>query len=145
MWACCRCSSGVRGVTAGSGRLRFVVRLLAELPACDGLSALAIVVEGVNLPEPVALNGRDDPLLPTSVALVGPCSLFANRGLYAVQTRLDSGLRVGGLPVLERDIQGPLLPLPLYNLLTAVAGRSKGGAWRGGLWACGSSWRRSAR
>ena len=119
---------GGAGSNGGERAATVVVRLLAELPACDGLSALAVVVEGVNLPEPVVLNGRDDPLLPTSVALVGPCSLFANRGLYAVQTRLDSGLRVGGLPVLERDIQGPLLPLPLYNLLTAVAGRSKGGA-----------------
>lgn len=114
--------------TGGERAAAVVVRLLGELPACDGLSALAVVVEGVNLPDPVELNGRDDPLLPTSVALVGPGSLFANRGLFAVQSRLDSGLRVGDLPELERDVHGPLLPLPLYNLLTAVAGRSKGGA-----------------
>ena len=117
---------GAKG-TGGERAAAVVVRLLGELPACDGLSALAVVVEGVNLPDPVELNGRDDPLLPTSVALVGPGSLFANRGLFAVQARLDSGLRVGGLPELERDVQGPLLPLPLYNLLTTVAGRGRGG------------------
>ncbi len=120
-------SPGTKGA-GGERAAAVVVRLLGELPACDGLSALAVVVDGVNLPEPVDLNGRDDPLLPTSVALVGPGSLFANRGLFAVQSRLDSGLRLGGLPELERDVHGPLLPLPLYNLLTTVAGRSKGGA-----------------
>lgn len=116
------------GSTGAERAAAVVVRLLSELPACNGLSALAVVVEGVNLPEPVEMNGRDDPLLPTSVAFVGSGSLFANRGLFAVQTRLDSGLRVGGLPELERDVQGPLLPLPLYNLMAAVSGRSKGGA-----------------
>ncbi|MCY4123100.1 MAG: hypothetical protein OXG72_19510, partial [Acidobacteria bacterium] len=93
------CLKGAKG-TGGERAAAVVVRLLGELPACDGLSALAVVVQGVNLPEPVEINGRDDPLLPTSVALVGPGSLFANRGLFAVQARLDSGLRVGGLPEL---------------------------------------------
>ena len=113
--------------TGGERAAAVVVRLLGELPAGDGLSALAVVVEGLNLPEPVELNGREDPLLPTSVALVGPGSLLANRGLFAVQSRLDSGLRVGNLPELERDVQGPLLPLALYNLLTRVPGRGRGG------------------
>ena len=63
-------SPGTKGA-GGERAAAVVVRLLGELPACDGLSALAVVVDGVNLPEPVDLNGRDDPLLPTSVALVG--------------------------------------------------------------------------
>ena len=104
-----------------------VVRLLAELPVNDGLSALAVVVEGADLPEPAELNTRADPLLPTSVALVGPGSVLANQGLFAVQTRLDSGIRTGNLPVLERDPEGPLLPLALYSLMTQVAGRGRGG------------------
>ena len=85
-----------------------------------------MIVEGAELPEPVAMNGHDSPLLPTSVALVGPGSLFANRGQFAVHTRLDSGLRSSELPVLERAVEGPLLPLALYNLLSAP-GRRKGG------------------
>ena len=115
------------GKGTGGGRAAEVVcRLLGELPAAGGLTALAVIVEGANLPEPVAMNGHDSPLLPTSVALVGPGSLFANRGHFAVHTRLDSGLRVSELPVLERAVEGPLLPLALYNLLSAP-GRRKGG------------------
>ena len=116
--------NGAKG-TGGERASMVVARLLGELPVHDGLSALAVVVEGVNLPEPVELNTRNDPLLPTSVALVGP-SLFGNRGLFAVQSRLDS-VRPGGLPELQRDIEGPLLPLPLYNLMTKVCGRARGG------------------
>lgn len=112
--------------TGGARAAEVVSRLLGELPAGDGLTALAVVVEGADLPEPVAMNGHGSPLLPTSVALVGPGSLFANQGHFAVHTRLDSGLRVSELPVLERDIEGPLLPLALYNLL-AAPGCRKGG------------------
>ncbi|MCY4633600.1 MAG: hypothetical protein OXG04_03665 [Acidobacteria bacterium] len=112
--------------TGGARAAEVVSRLLGELPANDGLTALAVVVEGADLPEPVVMNGHGSPLLPTSVALVGPGSLFANQGHFAVHTRLDSGLRVSELPVLERDIEGPLLPLALYNLL-AAPGCRKGG------------------
>lgn len=112
--------------TGGARAAEVVSRLLGELPAGDGLTALAVVVEGADLPEPVAMNGHGSPLLPTSVALVGPGSLFAKQGHFAVHTRLDSGLRISELPVLERDIEGPLLPLALYNLL-AAPGCRKGG------------------
>ena len=112
--------------TGGARAAEVVSRLLGELPAGDGLTALAVVVAGADLPEPVAMNGHGSPLLPTSVALVGPGSLFAKQGHFAVHTRLDSGLRISELPVLERDIEGPLLPLALYNLL-AAPGCRKGG------------------
>lgn len=112
--------------TGGTRAAEVVSRLLGELPAGKGLTGLAVVVEGAELPEPVEMNDHDSPLLPNSVALVGPGSLFANRGRFAVYTRLDAGMRASELPLLDRDVQGPLLPLVLYNLLSAP-GHRKGG------------------
>ena len=112
--------------TGGARAAEIVSRLLGQLPAGRGLTGLAVVVEGAELPEPVAMNGHGSPLLPTSVALVGPGSLFATQGHFAVHTRLDSGLRTSELPVLERSIEGPLLPLALYNLLAAPGCRKCG-------------------
>ena len=120
-----RCG-GVRGV-GGEAACKVVSRLLGERPAGEGLTALAVLVEGAEIPEPVELNERGDPLLPSSVAMVGAGSSLAHAGLFAVETRLDSGLRPGRLPWLDRDTEGPLLPLALYSLLTRAPGRGRGG------------------
>ena len=110
----------------GDAACRVVSRLLGELPVHDGLTALTVVVEAGNLPEPVPLNDRLDPLLPTSVAVVGPGSPLYHAGLFAVEARLDSGVRMGLLPGLETDLQGPMLPIALYNLLDREPGSARG-------------------
>ena len=110
----------------GDAACRVVSRLLGELPVHDGLTALTVVVEAGNLPEPVPINDRLDPLLPTSVAVVGPGSPLYHAGLFAVEARLDSGVRMGLLPGLETDLQGPILPLALHNLLNREPGSAGG-------------------
>ena len=119
-------SPGGKGAGGESAR-KVVGRLLAELPVGNGLSGLTLVAEAAELPEPVRMNGHPHPLLPTSVALVGPGSPLFHSGLYAVASKADSGLRPNWLPGLERDLEGPILPLVFYNLLTRAPGRSKGG------------------
>ena len=119
-------SPGGKGAGGESAR-KVVGRLLAELPVGNGLSGLTLVAEAAELPEPVRMNGHAHPLLPTSVALVGPGSPLFHSGLYAAASRADSGLRPNWLPGLERDLEGPILPLVFYNLLTRAPGRSKGG------------------
>ena len=110
----------------GDTACRVVSRLLGELPVNDGLTALTVVVEAGNLPEPVPINDRLDPLLPTSVAVVGPGSPLYHAGLFAVEARLDSGVRMGLLPGLPTDLQGPMLPIALYNLLNREPGSAGG-------------------
>ena len=110
----------------GDAACRVVSRLLGELPVNDGLTALTVVVEAANLPEPVPFNDRLDPLLPMSVAVVGPSSPLVHAGLFAVEARLDSGVRMGLLPGLERDFHGPMLPVALHNLLNRELGCARG-------------------
>ena len=109
-----------RGGGKGGGDMarKVVVRLLSELPCGEGLSALTLLTEVVEMPDPVPLNERDDPLLPTSVAMVGPRSPLRYGGLFAHTPSVDSALFQSWLPGFDRDVEGPLLPLVLYELLS---------------------------
>ena len=110
----------------GDAACRVVSRLLGELPVNDGLTALTVVVEAANLPEPVPFNDRLDPLLPMSPAVVGSGSPLYHAGALAVEARLDSGVRMGLLPGLETDLKGPMLPIAFYNLLDREPGGARG-------------------
>ncbi len=102
-----------------------VVRALAAAAAQDGATALAEVVERADMPDPVMLNIHPRPLLPSALAVGVPPQL---RGGTVSPVVPDVYATVGWLPNLGLSgIGKPVLPLPLYSLMTLRSDRKRGG------------------
>ena len=104
-----------------------VRRALTDVPAHDGVSALTVVIEAANLPEPVECNQHPQPLLPYRLAnaVSTPSVPLSLSGPGPVGV---GDLDVSVLPnLLPAGVDTPVLPLPLYNLLTVRQDRRRGG------------------
>ena len=102
-----------------------VAHALADASALDGLTALTVVVETAALPEPVMLNLHPHPLIPATLAVGLPARV---RGGVVSPVVPDAYASVGWLPLLgKRSLDAPVLPLPLYSLLTDRADGKRGG------------------
>lgn len=102
-----------------------VVRALAAAAASDGVTALVAVVERADMPDPVMQNTHSRPLLPSALAVGLPPRL---RGGTVSPVVPDVYATVGWLPNLGLcGIGKPVLPLPLYSLMTLRADGKRGG------------------
>ncbi len=106
-----------------------VVRSLADIRGVNGLSMLAVVAESAGLPEPVQLNTHGAPLLPASLAAGVPVRLSRVGPGAPPPVVPTSMVSEGWLPALEghSGADAPVIPFPLYSLLTVEPGRARGG------------------
>ena len=113
-------------LSTGSGVARtasdIVLRVLRATPAPDGLRALTVLVEDAGLLEAVRPNTHPQPLLPYS--LVAP----ATSAVVVPPPSPQPPLPLASLPTLGvSPVDGPVLPAPLYALMSARTERRGGG------------------
>ena len=108
-------ADGIRAATRmrHDERLTEWIERLASTPAGKGWTVLAVAVVAGHVGNPVPANLRDDPILPTSLAMAAADSRHGRLGLFSPAAHAGPS---GWLPGFERPVHGPALPLALYDL-----------------------------